>query len=105
MIIFLGWALQAAYAGANEVSQPDSSGGREPRMELDFLINDDTRPTPATSTPTPMSTSTPTPRPGRAWIYWAAAGAAACGGLGWYWYEMNAEPTTTRNVQAFTDAQ
>jgi hypothetical protein len=95
-VLFLGLALQAAQAGGNGISPPDSSARREPGLELDFLINDDPKPTIAASKP----------QPGRAWIYWAAAGAAAaCGGIGWYWYEANAKPAVSRNEQLFTDAQ
>ncbi|MBW8889070.1 MAG: hypothetical protein JF616_15055 [Fibrobacteres bacterium] len=94
-VLFLGLALQAAQAGGNGISPPDSSARREPGSELDFLINDDAKP----------QVPAPKPQPGRAWIYWAAAGAAACGGIGWYWYESNAKPAVSRNDQLFTDAQ
>ena len=95
-VIFLGLALQAAQAGGNGASPPDSSGRQEPSTELDFLIGDDIKPIAAA----------PKPQPGKTWIYWAAAGAAAaCGGIGWYWYEANAKPAVSRNDQVFTDAQ
>lgn len=93
-ITILVFALQAAQAGANGVSPPDSSARQQPGTDLDFLINDDARP----------AAAAPKRRPATAWMYWAAAGAAACGGLGWYWYEANAKPATTRNEQLFTDA-
>lgn len=95
-VLFLGLALQAAQAGGNGISPPDSSARRDPGSELDFLINEDPKPAMAASKP----------RPGRTWIYLAAAGAAAaCGGIGWYWYQANAKPAVSRNDQVFTDAQ
>jgi len=89
------FALQAIQAGANGVSPPDSSARQPPNTDLDFLVNDDARPTAAA----------PERRPATAWKYWAAAGAAAaCGGIGWYLYEANSKPATMRNDQLFTDA-
>jgi hypothetical protein len=96
-LIIVGLALQAAQAGGNTASLPDSSGRRE-SADLDFLTYD-----PAYGDGKPSATA-PDARPARAWMYWAAAGAAACGGLGWYWYAENSKPVTNRNEQVFTDA-
>src|SRR4051812_45104911 len=96
IVIILGLALQTALAGGNGVSASDSSGRRETGAELDFLIGDDGRPT-AVAPNSPANTK---------WMYWAALGAAAaCGGFGWYWYEANSKPATTRNEEVFSDAR
>ena len=40
----------------------------------------------------------------RRWIYWPlGAGVVAAGGVGWYIFQDQRDPTVTRNEQVFTD--
>jgi hypothetical protein len=41
---------------------------------------------------------------GNRWIYWTlGAGVVAAGGVGWYIFQDQKEPTVTRDEQIFTD--
>ena len=92
----IAWGVGMGLA-FGDAPKPASPPRAKPKViDLDFT-DDDEEWTPA---PGRMSASTSRGR----WLYWTlGAGAAAAGGIGWYLFREEREPTVTRNERIFTD--
>jgi hypothetical protein len=93
-LIALGVGMGLALGDAPKPAKPPRA---KPKIiDLDFTQDDEDW------TAAPKSAED-NASPGR-WIYWTlGAGVVAAGGVGWYLYQDQQEPTVTRNEQIFTD--
>lgn len=80
-----------------DIPKPGKPPGAKPQViDLDFTDDEEIR----VSAPGRRDKQESDSR----WIYWTlGAGLAAAGGVGWYIFQEQQDPTVTRNEQVFTD--